>query len=134
MIKLAGLDHIVLRSSDVAKLQRFYHQVLGCPIVREVPELGLVHLQAGEHLIDLVDVAGPLGKTGGLPPRARQGINLDHFCLRVHDWDEDALQAHLAAHDVKIFLGTGKRFGATGYGMSLYIQDPDGNVIELKQA
>lgn len=49
----------------------------------------------------------------------------------MRNYDEDALRGHLADHDVEI-VGEGERYGAGGLGPSLYVQDPDGNVVELK--
>ena len=45
---------------------------------------------------------------------------------------EAAMRAHLAAHDVAI-VEEGIRFGARGDGLSFYVADPFGNVIELKR-
>ena len=54
MIEIAGLDHIVLRTSRMEEMLYFYGTVLGCPIERELsPEFGLVQLRAGTALIDL---------------------------------------------------------------------------------
>ena len=79
---------------------------------------------------DLVPADGPLGRRGGAPP-GRDGHNLDHFCLRLAPFDEAAIRRHLAAHGVE--AGELKRrYGAEGTGPSLYLQDPEGNTIELK--
>jgi catechol 2,3-dioxygenase-like lactoylglutathione lyase family enzyme len=67
---------------------------------------------------------------GGAPPGA-EGRNLDHFCLRVAPFDEKTLRTHLAAHDIDVG-DIVERYGAEGYGPSLYITDPDGNTVELK--
>jgi len=120
----------VLRVSDLARALRFYGEVLGCREERRLAELGLVQLRAGRAMIDLVDLAGPLGKAGGTAPKAG-GRNMDHLALRIADFDEAALRAHLTAHGVAIG-DLGIRYGAEGNGPSLYIQDPDGNTIELK--
>ena len=56
---------------------------------------------------------------------------MDHFCLRVRPFDAGAIMAHLRDHGVD----PGKveqRFGAEGMGPSIYLRDPDGNVVELK--
>ena len=66
---------------------------------------------------------------GGAP--AAEGRNLDHFCLRLAPFDADALGAHLRAHGVEPGP-VEMRFGAEGKGPSIYVQDPDGNVVELK--
>lgn len=130
VITLLGIDHVVLRCRDVNRMVHFYCDVLGCTVEKVQEKIGLTQLRAGRALIDLVDVDGELGRMGGAAP-GREGRNLDHFALRVERIDAAALRAHLAAHgipmgDVKI------RYGAEGEGPSVYIEDPEGNVIELK--
>jgi catechol 2,3-dioxygenase-like lactoylglutathione lyase family enzyme len=129
--RVERIDHIVLRCSDLERSIRFYEAVLGCEVVRRRPDLGLVHLRAGSSLIDLVDVAGKLGLPGG-PAAGSHARNLDHLCLRVEPFDDEALFRHLASHGVKLPGPVAARFGAEGVGPSLYIEDPDGNVVELK--
>ncbi|WP_454723566.1 MULTISPECIES: VOC family protein [Cupriavidus] len=130
MFRILAIDHLVLRSADVPALRRFYVDVLGCRVEREQPALGLTQLRAGSGLIDLVTLDGPLGRAGGAGPGA-EGRNLDHFCLRIDPFDADALGAHLRAHGVQPGP-VEMRFGAEGKGPSIYVRDPDGNVVELK--
>ncbi|OQS41511.1 VOC family protein [Chromobacterium haemolyticum] len=130
MISIREIDHIVLRVSNLAKMERFYGEVLGCTVERRREDLGLVQLRAGHSLLDLVPVDGPLGREGGRAPSA-EGRNLDHFCFRVEPFDEEAIRAHLASHGLSAGE-TAQRYGAEGDGPSLYLQDPEGNVVELK--
>ena len=130
MLELGEIDHVVLRAIDIAAMQRFYCDVLGCREERRQDEIGLVQLRAGASLIDLVSVDGKLGRHGGAAP-GREGHNMDHLCLRVEDYDEAAIQAHLKAHGVSIGE-SGSRYGAKGGGPSIYLYDPQGNMIELK--
>ncbi len=130
MIPVRGIDHLVLRAADLERMLDFYVHVLGCAIVRRRDDLGLVHLRAGRAMLDLVALDGPLGRAGGAAPGAG-GRNLDHFCLRVEPFDEAAIRAHLAAHGVPAGE-TALRFGAEGEGPSIYVTDPEGNVVELK--
>lgn len=129
-ITIAGLDHVVLRVADVERSIAFYERVLGCPVERRIDELGLVQLRAGTTLIDLVDVASPLGRAGGGEPDA-DSRNMDHFALALTEFDEDLIRHHLEACGVESG-DTGRRYGAQGYGPSIYIRDPDGNTVELK--
>jgi glyoxylase I family protein len=129
-IQLGEIDHVVLRAIDLPAMQRFYCDVLGCREERRQDELGLVQLRAGRSLIDLVAIDGVLGRRGGAPP-AVQGHNMDHLCLRVEGYDEAVILKHLRAHGVR--LGdAGLRYGAQGEGPSIYLYDPQGNMIELK--
>jgi catechol 2,3-dioxygenase-like lactoylglutathione lyase family enzyme len=131
-IEIRGLDHVVLRVGDVARSKRFYCGVLGCAEERRVEALGLVQLRAGSALIDLVAIDSPLGRVGGAAP-GDGARNMDHFALQLAHFDEAALRAHLAAHGVEAGE-VAERYGALGMGPSLYVRDPDGNVIELKGA
>lgn len=124
-----GIDHIVLRVRELPRALAFYRDVLGCVLEREQPELGLTQLRAGRSLIDLVTIDGPLG--AGEPPGA--GRNVEHFCLTLAPFDEPRLIAWLAARGVAAG-SPAPRYGAQGEGRSFYIEDPDGNHIELKGA
>ena len=81
-------------------------------------------------MIDLVDRDGPLGRKGGAPAGS-DGHNMDHFCLQVTPFDAAAIAAHLRAHGIEPGE-TGTRLGAEGDGPSLYLDDPEGNRVELK--
>lgn len=127
---LQQLDHVVLRVRDVAAMQAFYCDVLGCMPERRQEAIGLVQLRAGSSLIDLVAVDGTLGRMGGAAPGA-DGHNMDHLCLRAEPFDREAILAHLQAHGVRIGP-FGSRYGAQGEGPSQYLFDPEGNLVELK--
>lgn len=129
-IEIRRIDHVVLRVRDVAASKRFWCDALGCTVERESEALGLHQLRAGECLIDLVPVDGPLGRLGGAGPAA-EGRNVDHVALRIERFDEAALRAHLAAHGIEPG-DVAQRYGAEGNGPSMYVKDPDGNVVELK--
>lgn len=128
--KLRKLDHVVLRVANLEASLRFYVGVLGCTLDKEQVQIGLYQVRAGDSLIDLVPLDGLLGKMGGAGP-AQEGRNVDHFALQVAPFDEKAIRAHLAHARVEI-TDSGPRYGAEGTGPSVYIRDPDGNVVELK--
>jgi len=118
-IRLREIDHVVLRVRDMQRMARFYSEVLGAELVAFRPEFNMTHLRAGSSMIDLV--AGD----------SNAGRNMDHFCLRVEPFDEAAIRAALHAHGIDAGpLAT--RYGAEGEGPSLYLRDPEGNVVELK--
>ncbi len=129
-LQVLGIDHVVLRVRDVERSLAFYCGVLGCSEERHLEALGLVQLRAGRSLVDLVDLAAPLGRAGGAGP-AEEGRNVDHLALRIEPFDEPALRAHLLAHGVEPG-DVASRYGAEGDGPSMYVRDPDGNVVELK--
>ncbi|HWX03111.1 VOC family protein [Collimonas sp.] len=130
MIHIREIDHLVLRVIDLDKMLHFYCEVLGCSVERRQEAIGLVQLRAGNSLLDLVPVDGKLGSAGGAAP-GKEGRNLDHFCFRVEPFDEAAIRSHLLAH--RVDAGPlASRNGAEGEGPSIYISDPEGNVVELK--
>ena len=120
-VRVKGLDHVVLRVADMDRAIAFYEQVLGLHVERRLESIGLVQLRAGAAMIDLV-------------PRTEDeddGRNMDHFAVRIEAMDVAAIGAHLQRHG----LDPGevrRRYGAEGYGSSIYITDPDGNTVELK--
>lgn len=120
-VTVTGLDHVVLRVADIDRSIEFYGKVLGCPIERRLESIGLVQLRAGTSMIDLV----PCG------PGETPGRNMDHYAVRVAAIDVAAMTAHLAANGVAVGP-VQRRYGAEGYGSSIYITDPDGNTVELK--
>ena len=126
--KVAGIDHVVLRVRDAEASMAFYCGVLGCPVDRRNDAIGLIHLRAGDSLIDLVPLDGKLGRMGGVGP-AEEGRNVDHICLRLTDYEPDAVIAHLDGHGV-VYEAPASRSGAGGQDMSIYLKDPDG--IELR--
>ena len=129
-LKVRGLDHLVLRVRDPAAMERFYVEVLGLTVERRSDTIGLVQLRAGAQLVDLVAVDGMLGKQGGAAP-GPDGRNLDHFCLNLEDFDLAAVIAHLETHGVAVGE-SGRRYGAGGFGVSVYLTDPEGNGLELR--
>jgi catechol 2,3-dioxygenase-like lactoylglutathione lyase family enzyme len=119
MLKIREIDHLVLRVRDIEAMTRFYCDVLGASFVAYRPEFAMTHLRAGASMIDLVKSDGPAG------------CNMDHFCLRVDPFDQDAIVSHLRKHGVAVG-DIRTRYGAEGNGVSIYLTDPEGNTVELK--
>jgi len=132
MFKIKAMDHIVLNVPDIDRALAFYTEVL-----RLEPER-LDDFRRGEvrfpsvrisqdTVIDLFPMKSgeTLGGGTGLP-------NLNHFTMVVDAADFDAFQKHLAEHGVTVEEGPGRRWGAHGYGQSVYFRDPDGNRIEVR--
>ncbi|HUK57867.1 MAG TPA: VOC family protein [Stellaceae bacterium] len=114
-----GLDHIVLRVQDQTRSQSFYLERLHCTVERVNPEISLIQLRFGEHLIDLV-------------PGRRSEDGLEHYCLSIRCDDLEALETEFRLAGVPIELGIEPRTGAWGRSPSFFIRDPDGYLIELK--
>ena len=117
---IKNIDHVVLRVADLARAIAFYRDVLGCREERRVESVSLVQLRAGSCLIDLIRAGD-----------GAAGANMDHFALRIEPFEPAAIAAHLARHGVAVGE-VAARYGAEGSGPSLYIEDPDGNRVELK--
>ena len=132
MLGIRGIDNVVVRARDLGRLVEIYRDVLGCAVEKRRDDLGLVHMRAGASLIDLVAVDGELGRRGGAAP-GEGGRNMDHLCLRVEPFDEGRIRRHLRAHGVEAGE-LYQNYGAEGDGPSLYLSDPEGNVVELKGA
>ncbi|MCW5730690.1 MAG: VOC family protein [Alphaproteobacteria bacterium] len=124
-----GLDHLVLRVTDMERAIAFYRDVLGGQEERRLDQLALVQIRLGRSLIDLVDAARGIG--GGEPPSGPERANMHHFCLRIEPFDAVPLRRHLEAHGIA-WDEPAERYGADGHGPSIYIRDPDGNQVELK--
>lgn len=131
MIEIVQIDHIVLRTKKLKQMLAFYCDVLGCKIERETSaDIGLIQLRAGNALIDLITVDGQLGRLGGGAPKQTEN-NLDHFCLQLKSISEQALKTHLESHEI-VTGEFAERYGAQGMGRSVYVNDPEGNTVELR--
>jgi catechol 2,3-dioxygenase-like lactoylglutathione lyase family enzyme len=117
---LERLDHLVLRTKNVDRLVEFYCG-LGCAVVRRVERVQLVQLAAGDSMIDIIGSQ----ETG-------DGRNLDHFALRIAPFVREEILEYCAAEDIPAEAPEFLLLGADGYGPAVYIEDPDGNRVELK--
>jgi catechol 2,3-dioxygenase-like lactoylglutathione lyase family enzyme len=120
-MRLLGPDHIVLRSANPERLVDWYASTLGLEVLRleewrrnEVPFVSL--RVSPTFLIDVMR-------------GDRSGTNLDHVALTVADVDLDALAAE---GRLDVVMGPADLYGAQGIGRGLYINDPDGNLVELR--
>jgi len=129
-INIRLIDHVVIRVNNLEQMVDFYCDVLGCRVERGPGEMRLAQLRAGNSLIDLLDVTGPVARAGGRA-RSSDDRNMDHFCVQVEPWDADAIRIHLEKHGVEVG-DVVARYGALGNGPSIYINDPEGNKVELK--
>ena len=128
--EIDGIDHLVLRVDNLVASRKFYEGLLGCVMERALPDLGLYQLRAGRQLIDLVPIGGKLAGDFEVVQKNR---NLDHFCLTVSPFEPDTITELMISAGVSC-SEAGTRYGADGYGLSIYVTDPDGNTVELKAA
>jgi catechol 2,3-dioxygenase-like lactoylglutathione lyase family enzyme len=120
-IKVDSLDHVVLNVADVERSLAWYMGELGLPGERvddwranEAP-FPSVRVDA-TTVIDLVAAE-------------RSGENVNHVCLVIEPTDLDAL---VASGRFQVLQGPVPRWGAQGMAQSVYVRDPDGNMIELR--
>jgi len=132
MFKISAMDHIVLNVPDVERSMAFYMQVLGLEPERlDQFRQGKVPFPSVRVSQDTVIDLFPM-KPGETIPHDRGVLNLNHFTMVVDAADFEAFQKHLTENGVKIEEGPGRRWGARGYGLSVYFSDPDGNRIEVR--
>ncbi len=122
-LRVAELDHVVLRCRDVPRTLNFYTRLLGLKEERRIEQIGLIQLRAGASMIDLV----PTDR------RDDGGRNVDHFCLGIETDDLQAIAAFLRAEGIQVMGDPAPRYGSRGMGLSIYVLDPEGNTVELKQ-
>jgi glyoxylase I family protein len=122
--RVAELDHVVLRCRDQASMLDFYTRLLGLVEERRLDAIALIQLRAGASMLDLVPAA---------EPRVEHGRNVDHLCLGIDAPDLVSAMRWLGDQGVEIIGEPATRYGARGMGLSIYVRDPEGNVVELKQ-
>ncbi|WP_444946179.1 VOC family protein [Microbulbifer sp. VTAC004] len=130
MFKIDHIDHVVLSVKSLSAMRDFYEGILGCKMERENEDLGLYQMRAGNCLIDLVPVDHSIGLAGGSAP-GKEGRNMHHFCLRVDPFNPREIHKYMSENNVEA-SPVEQRYGAEGMGPSIYISDPEHNVIELK--
>ena len=123
-LKVAEIDHVVLRCRDQDRTLNFYTRVLGLTEERRIAQIGLIQLRAGRSMIDLVPAS---------EQRVETALNVDHVCLGVEARDLNEVIRYLRAQSVEVIGEPAMRYGAHGQGLSIYVRDPEGNVVELKQ-
>ena len=120
-LRITGMDHLVVNVADVEGSLAFYRGELGLEGVR------VEEWRRGEAPFPSVRVSE--GTIIDLLQGARTGENVNHFCLTVEPVDLERIRDRSG---LDVIEGPVARFGARGIGTSLYIRDPDGNVIELR--
>jgi catechol 2,3-dioxygenase-like lactoylglutathione lyase family enzyme len=120
-VQMVGFDHIVLNVSDPEASLDFYCNKLGCGPVR------VEEWRAGKNRFPSARVNAHT--ILDLAPGERSGQNLDHFCLVVEPMD---LVKFAAEQGLEVLRPPQPRYGAQGEGVSIYVHDPDRNVVEIR--
>lgn len=132
MIRVTSLDHFVLRVRDLDAALAFYRDLLGLPILfledYRAGRRPFVSARAGEQLIDLVP------DPSYDPAAGRLHGGFLHFCIEIEAGSLDRIIPWLQQRGITLLEETPvPRMGARGMGLSIYITDPDGYVVELKE-
>ena len=127
MPEITALDHLVLTVADPEAAAAFYERVLGMRIETFTPADGSTRraLHFGPQKINLHAAAAPY-RPHAADPRPGSADLCFLTATPLGDWAD-----HLAAEGVDVIEGPVPRTGATGPILSLYIRDPDGNLIEI---
>jgi catechol 2,3-dioxygenase-like lactoylglutathione lyase family enzyme len=124
-VAVAALDHLVLTVADIARTCDFYSRALGMRVVRFGE--GRVALHFGREKINLHQVDRTFE-----PKAAAPTAGSGDLCFLLAG-TLDAAIAHLGALRLPIELGPVERTGAQGPIRSIYLRDPDGNLLELAE-
>ena len=122
---LASVDHIVLTTRDLHRCLDFYTRVLGMTL--EHYGEGRIALRFGPHKFNV----HPPGFDAGIKAQTPTPGSLDLCFLAAVPLD-DAI-AHLDACGIPIEEGPSVRTGARFQIRSVYVRDPDGNLIEISE-
>jgi catechol 2,3-dioxygenase-like lactoylglutathione lyase family enzyme len=130
MLTVRRIDHLVLTCRNVKATIRFYTEVLGMREVTFGP--GRKALSFGRQKLNLHPVGQAAGgRNGGVAAVATHPTpGSADLCLIVAE-PVNAVLAHLAASGVPVEEGPVTRTGALGPIESVYVRDPDGNLVEL---
>ena len=123
MAKPKRIGHLVINVKDVDASTKFYTEVLGFEVALERPGFG-TFLTCGSVHHDLALFQAPEGAA----EVTEGGLGLNHMAIQVEDFAEltdyhTKLQAHFGKSEIRTVDHSMTR--------SIYIQDPDGNGIEL---
>jgi len=122
---IGSIDHIVLTTGNLERCLDFYTRVLGMRLERYGENR--IALRFGDHKFNV----HPPGFDAGIKARVPTPGSLDLCFLADRPLDE--LIAHLARERVPIEEGPTQRTGARFTIRSVYVRDPDGNLIEISE-
>lgn len=123
-INVRGVGHVVLKVRDLERSAKFYREVIGLKEVARFQGRMVFFSATGQNHHDLA----LLGVGPGAPGPQQEGVGLYHVALKIGDRLEDlrAARAHLEAHGITKIRVTDHRVS-----QSIYLNDPDGNGLEL---
>ncbi|HJF53718.1 MAG TPA: VOC family protein [Limosilactobacillus coleohominis] len=135
MINFVSMDHLVMTVSDMDVARHFYHDILGMPLIDSQTDDEITTLQCGQQLLRLQTKDRPLDELQANCPTPG-AIDL---CITSRDEPQQVMKI-LKDHHVKTVLeginvdsqsGLDIETGAKGKMQSIYLRDPDQNLIEI---
>ena len=127
-MKMRRIDHIVLIVSDLEAARRFYHEVFDMPVLDDQTNDHVVTLRCGHQLIRLQSVNRPSDQLQAKNPT----VGAADLCLVSGDDPKEALH-HFKSYYVDVVEGPVTKYGSEGEMQSIYLRDPDQNLIEVKK-
>lgn len=123
-MKMRRIDHFVLTVSDLKRSRRFYHEVFDMPVIESQSSDAVVTLRCGHQLIRLQQADRDALKA------AKPTVGSADFCMVARD-DLDAIMHHFKSYDVDVIQGPVEKHGSEGAMQSIYLRDPDDNLVEV---
>ena len=118
------IDHVVLTVSNLEQARRFYHEVFDMPVIEQQTSSDCITLRCGHQLLRLQQ--GERKALGAAQPT----VGAADLALVCGDHIDDVLH-HLKSYYVDVIAGPLPKLGAEGAMTSVYLRDPDQNLIEL---
>lgn len=125
-MKIINLDHFVLTVNDLQRSLTFYHNVIGLPLIKEQTNDSVVTMRCGHSLLKLRQREN---KVGAIVAKHLSPGSFD-FCLESSQKPAEIV-AKFKKRQIPIALGPVTKHGSKGKMKSVYVRDPDGNLVEI---
>lgn len=124
-MKMRRIDHIVLTVSNLEESMRFYHEVFDMPVIDQQSNDSVITLRCGHQLIRLQKADRPTSLVAQRPT-----VGSADLCLVAGDKVDDIMH-HFNSYYVDVVGGPVEKHGSEGAMTSIYVHDPDKNLIEV---
>lgn len=125
-MKIVNLDHFVLTVNNLQQSLNFYHKLIGLPVIEAQTNSSVVTLRCGHSLLKLRQLQN---KVGAIVAKHLSAGDFD-FCLESSQKPAEIV-AEFEKKKIPIALGPVTKHGSKGKMTSVYVRDPDGNLVEI---
>lgn len=125
-MKIVNLDHFVLTVKDIQKSKVFYEKIIGLPLIKERTTSDVVTFSCGNALLKLRKLSNDVGAIVA----DNLAVGDFDFCLETKSPIEDIVE-EFKKDEIPIELDPVITHGAKGKMNSVYVRDPDGNLVEI---